>query len=81
MGKLVVDKTLVNKRLDEVLTDAGAAPSRSKVQSLIKDGKVLVNGKQENAHYWLRLSDVITYREYTNKPLTLNGEDIPLNIV
>jgi 23S rRNA pseudouridine1911/1915/1917 synthase len=81
MGKLVVDETLVNKRLDEVLTDARVAPSRSKVQSLIKDGKVLVNGKEENAHYWLRLSDVITYQEYTNKPLELKGEDIPLNIV
>lgn len=81
MNTLKVDEKLVGKRLDEVLTDAGAAPSRNKVQSLIKDGKVSVNGAQESPHYWLRLSDIITYQEYTSKQLSLKGEDIPLNIV
>ena len=45
MAKLVIDEKLVGKRLDEALFSSGAAPSRSKVQSLIKDGAVSVNGK------------------------------------
>jgi 23S rRNA pseudouridine1911/1915/1917 synthase len=76
-----VSAEAVGKRLDEFLFSLGVAPSRSKVQDLIKDSKVLVNGKVEKSHYSLRLSDVITYQEYTNKQPTLVGEDIPLNVV
>lgn len=81
MNKLVIDETLVNLRLDEALFKSGAAASRSKVQSLIKDGKVLVNDKTANPHYKVRLADVITYQEYTNKPLTVEAENIPLDII
>jgi 23S rRNA pseudouridine1911/1915/1917 synthase len=81
MKTLKVDQMLEGRRLDEALVAMDVAPSRSKVQSLIKDGKVLVNGKLEKAHYELSLADVITYEEYTNKPLSVEGEDIPLNIV
>ena len=81
MAKLVIDEKLVGKRLDEALFSSGAAPSRSKVQSLIKDGAVSVNGKAETSHYKVRLADIIIYQEYTNKPLEVEGQDIPLNIV
>src|SRR5574344_2959427 len=81
MATIKVDQSNVGERLDEALVKANVAPSRAKVQSLIKDHKVLVNGKEEKAHYELRLSDVITYQEYTNKLPTLEGENIPLNIV
>ena len=81
MNKLIVDENLVGLRLDEALFKAGAAASRSKVQSLIKDEKVLVNDKAVNPHYKVRLADVITYQEYTNKPLTVEAENIPLDIL
>lgn len=81
MAEIKVGENLVGTRLDEALFAAGAAPSRSKVQSLIKDGKVTINGKVEKSHYSLRLSDVINYQEYTNKQLSIKGEDLPLNIV
>jgi 23S rRNA pseudouridine1911/1915/1917 synthase len=81
MAQIIADKKVVGKRLDEVLTEAGVAPSRSKVKSLIDDGGVLVNGKQEKSHYEIRLSDVITYQEYTNKQPTLEAEYIPLDII
>jgi 23S rRNA pseudouridine1911/1915/1917 synthase len=68
-------------RLDEALVSWGAAPTRSKVQSLIKDGAVTINGKVEKAHCWLKNGDIVNYQIYTEKPLTLDKEDIPLNIV
>jgi 23S rRNA pseudouridine1911/1915/1917 synthase len=81
MATIKVDQSNVGERLDEALVKANVAPSRAKVQSLIKDHKVLVNDREEKAHYELRLSDVITYQEYTNKQPTLVGEDIPLDVI
>ncbi len=81
MNQFIVTENDVGRRLDEYLFEREVAPSRSKVQTLIKEKKVLVNNKQEKAHYNLRLADVITYEKYTNKQLTLDGENIPLNIV
>ncbi len=70
-----------NKRLDEVLALWGAARSRSKVKSLFDSGSVTVNGKKENAHYRLRVGDIVNYQEYTEKPLDIVGEDIPLDVI
>ncbi len=81
MEQLIVGEKDVGRRLDEYLFEREVAPSRSKVQNLIKEKKVLVNNHQEKSHYNLRLADVITYEKYTNKQLTLEGENIPLNII
>ncbi len=70
-----------NKRLDEALALWGAARSRSKVKSLFDSDSVTVNGKKENAHYRLRIGDIVNYQEYTEKPLDIVGEDIPLDVI
>ncbi len=81
MEEIIVKENDVGKRLDEFLFSSGIAPSRSKVQNLIKEKKVFVNNKTEKSHYLLRLADVITYEKYTKKQLELKEENIPLNIV
>lgn len=77
----VVKDIYVGSRFDEVLLDLGAAPSRTKAKTIIDDKKALINNHEEKAHYQLRIDDVITYQEYTNKPLKVQGEDIPLDVI
>lgn len=80
MKRTVTEKE-IGRRLDEVLTSWEAAPTRSKVQQLIKDGKVNVNGLSKKASYKLDNNDVVEYEEFEEKPLQLEKENIPLDIV
>lgn len=81
MEKIVVDETGKGERLDTFLTAKGVAPSRSKVQSWIKEGKILWNGKTAKPHLILAVGDVISYEPYEAKTWDVKGEDIPLNVV
>ncbi len=69
------------RRLDEVLFSLGAGPTRSKVEAMIKDGKVTVNGKVKKPSYRVKKSDIVNYQIFTEQPLTLEPEDIPLDII
>ena len=76
-----IDETLVGKRLDETSTSSGFYPSRSVAKKMIVEGKVTINGKVEKPHYNLRLGDILSAEEYSQPTTTLQGEDIPLDIV
>lgn len=68
-------------RLDAFLAGYIEGWSRSRLQRLIEDGDVLVNGKQAKASYKLRESDEIDV-ELTEAPTArFEPEDIPLEIV
>lgn len=69
------------KRLDEVLFSLGAAPTRSKVQALIKENKALVNGKEQKPSYRVKNGDIVNYQLFTEESLTLKEENIPLSII
>ena len=68
------------KRLDSFLSDE-LEISRSKVQKLIKEGKVLVNGKEMNSSYQVRVDDEIEVNDELDYEINVEPEDIPLDIV
>ena len=55
--------------------------SRSRVQRLIKDDKIKVNGKIVNNSYHVKLNDEISIELETNAEMDIQGEDIPLDII
>lgn len=55
--------------------------SRSKIQKLIKENKVLVNGKEVSSSYSVRLGDTIEIDDEMNYDISVEAEDLPLDIV
>ena len=55
--------------------------SRSKIQKLIKEKKVLVNGKEVNSSYSIRVNDEIEVNDNLDYEIKVEPENIPLDIV
>jgi len=71
----------VNRRLDSFLSDQYRDISRSYVQKLIKEERILVNSKLEKASYKIRLDDRIEVDMPQPKSLEIQAQDIPIDIV
>ena len=55
--------------------------SRSKVQKLIKDGKVIINGKEASSSYSVKLNDEIMVNVEMDYEINVEAENIPLDII
>ena len=67
-------------RIDSYLSNK-LEVSRSKIQKLLKEEKVLVNGKTVNSSYPVKIKDEIEVDEELEYPINVEAEDIPLDIV
>ncbi len=70
------------ERLDQYLTKSLERSTRSRVQKLIKNNLVLVNGKSGKANYLVVPGDeIIVTIPVSPRPETTEPEDIPIDIV
>lgn len=69
------------ERLDVFLTEQNQDFSRSHVQKLIADGKVMVNGQQRKANFKLTAGDEVTLEIPEAVEVEILPEDIPLDIL
>ena len=69
-----------NIRLDTYLANK-LDISRSKVQKLIKQDKILVNGNNESSSYLVNIDDVIKVNDQLDFSVHLKAQDIPIDIV
>ena len=67
-------------RIDSFLSEK-LELSRSKIQKLIKEDKVLVNDKVVNNSYQVRLDDIIEVNDELDYDIHVEAENIPLDIV
>lgn len=77
--KLVIDELTTDTRIDSYLADYMQDYSRSKIQTEIKKGAVLVNSREIKPSYTLKEGDVVEFTP-SQAPQIL-AEDIPLDIV
>ena len=70
-----------NVRLDKFVMQEMPDLSRTLIQEYIKEGHILVNGKNEKASYKIKMNDDIEVTIPDNKDMDVLPEDIPLDIV
>lgn len=79
---IVIDENIDEIRLDLYLSQLYDGISRSKIQTAIKAGKVLINGEIKKSSYTLREGDRIEFENLVdNKELMVEPENIPLEVV
>jgi 23S rRNA pseudouridine1911/1915/1917 synthase len=81
MEFVVTDYADLKQRLDHVLHSRMADVSRTRIQSLIKDGHILLNGKAAKPNTALRLNDHITVVVPDAVPTEVVAQDIPLDVL
>ena len=81
MKEIKISKDLANLRLDKALSILLEDMSRSKIQSHLENGYILVNSKSEKPSYKLHEGDEIIVNDIPSGASDLNAEDIPLDIV
>ena len=79
--EFIVNEEHVGERVDKALPLICSDFSRNSVQQLINDGRVLINDKECNKKTSLKLGDVIVICVPDPVTLSVEAEDIPLDIV
>ncbi len=80
-NEYTVTDEVVGLRLDKAVTVLCENLSRNAVQQLIDEENVFVNGKTVNKKYTVKINDVITVVLPEPKELSVDAENIPLDIV
>ncbi|MCH9614232.1 MAG: Ribosomal large subunit pseudouridine synthase D [Chlamydiia bacterium] len=78
---MIVEENLAGIRLDKLLLKAYPEYSRTYFQFLIEQGAVLVNGKRQKKRYLSELCDEIEVHFIATPELSLEPENIPLDII
>ncbi|MCE2438492.1 MAG: RluA family pseudouridine synthase [Candidatus Latescibacteria bacterium] len=68
-------------RLDRMLAGVCGPLSRTRIQSLIASGGVLVTGKQVRSNYRVSVGEKIVVRLPAPEPAGLDPEDVPLDVL
>lgn len=80
-SKFIIDYGEEGKRIDMYLSEVLPNISRSKIQTVIKKGEVLLNSKQVKPSYLLKENDCIECGSFESKLYQILPQNIPLDIV
>lgn len=70
-----------NIRLDKIIASIDNSISRTSVQRLIEEGKILVNEKQGKPSYKVNEGDIIKIEKEEPQEIDLKPQEIPIDII
>lgn len=76
----IVSEEDAKMRLDKYLAANEESLSRSRIQSLVEEGQVRVNGNVQKANYKVKANDAIVLEVEDDRELEVEPENIPLDI-
>lgn len=79
--RLVIDETQAGGRADKVIAALCEDLSRARVQSLIEDGSIKINGLKIKSSRKVEVGDVVEITVPPIESAVIEAEDIPLDIV
>lgn len=79
--QFIVEESKIGLRLDIYLKEKLPSLSRSRLQDLIEQGKILVNLKPQKASYRVKKGDVIIVDIPPESPLELTPQEVPFEIL
>ena len=79
MERIIIEEDL-NERIDSYLSK-NTDYSRSKIVKMLEAESILVNDKKVKNSYTLKVGDTITIGEYEEEEMSIQPENIPLDIV
>ena len=74
-------KIELEDRLDKVVSSLEKKLSREAIQRMIKNGKILVNGKEAKPSYRTSINDIITVEDEIVQEIDLKPQEMPLDII
>ncbi len=78
MKRFLIEK---ENRLDKEIASLENDFSREAIQRMIKEQKILVNGKPTKASYKTSIGDIVTIEETEPVEIELKPQEIPINII
>lgn len=81
MKEYIIAMDAANIRLDKAIAILNKEISRSMIQKMLEDEKILVNGKCERASYKTKINDKIQIEEVVAKEIELKAQDIPIEVI
>lgn len=81
MEKFCVNGEDAGKRLDKYLAEQNQRLSRSAIQRMLDEKKIVVNSKNEKASYRVQEGDNICVEEAEPKDIELKAQDIPIEVI
>lgn len=76
----IVEQEDAGARLDKYVSEKEAELSRSRVQTMIEEGNVFVNGAPAKANYKVKVGEKVTLFVEDDRELEVEAEDLPLDI-
>ena len=80
LNKICVNEESIGKRIDSYLAD-NIGVSRTNIQRLIENEKILVNGKKTKVSYKVQNEDEISIENEEPKEIELKSQDIPIEVL